>query len=172
MLRMGKVRVSVVVLGCVSALTACGGGTGNTGAVSIPQGASIAQIDDFRSAYGTSLDGTANPAVVGGAAFQDLFDTTFLDGGFTRADIVAALNGEATALPAAATTGHSGVPRVSLSDVSVFNCAPAGEGVSTCSLTASVTNSDVDKTVVTLNSTLRLSAGKLRLAGDRTSATN
>ena len=172
MMRMGKLRVSVVVLGCVSVLSACGGGTGNTGAVSVSQGVSIAQIDDFRSTYGTSLDGTGNAAVVGGAGFQDLFDTAFLDGGFTRADIVAALNGEAAALPAATTTGHSGVPRVSLSDVSVFNCSPSSDGVSTCSLTASVTNSDVDKTVVTLNSTLRLSAGKLRLAGDRTAATN
>lgn len=168
MIRMGVLRLTGTGLACVLALSACGGSGGSGNSVISAQGVSIAQTDEFRSAYSTSLDGTGNSAVVGGAGFQDLFDSTFLDGGFTRADIVAALTGEASALPAAATTGHSGVPKVSLSDVVVSNCNYVSDGVSTCSLTASVTNSDVDKTVATLSSTLRLSGGKLRLTGDRT----
>ena len=164
MKRTRMLRLATAVLTCGLLLTACG----KSGVVNV----SDKQIGDFKAAYTAGVDGTAKPAVIGAAETQDLYDPAFLDSGFTKTDIVAALTGEATALPNAATTGHSGVPQVTLSDVVFSNCNNAGPGPITCSLSASLTNSDADTTVTYLNSTLRLSPdGKLRLVGDNLSTT-
>jgi hypothetical protein len=48
----------------------------------------------------------------------------------------------------------------------------AGSGAYTCSLTATVTNTDVDTTATTLISSLRMADGKLRLLGDQIATLN
>ena len=164
MKRTDLLRLTTAAITCSLLLTACG----KSGVVNV----SDKQIGDFKAAYTAGVDGTAKPAVIGAAETQDLYDPAFLDSGFTKTDIIAALTGEATALPNATTTGHSGVPQVTLSNVVVSNCNNAGPGPITCSLSASVTNSDVDTTVASLSANLRLSPdGKLRLVGDNISTT-
>lgn len=158
------IRVAVAAVTSAMVLSACGG--------SSEKGVTIAQKDSFKSAYTTGLDGTSTAAGLNSADLQDLFDTKYIDSGLNRSDVVAALNGEASALLAAATSGHSGVPRVALSDVSVTNCIDNGNGAYTCSLTATVTNTDADTTAATLSSSLRMVDGKLRLLGDQITTAN
>lgn len=158
------IRVAVAALASAMVLSACGGGG--------EKGVTVAQKDAFKSAYTTGLDGTSSATGLNSADLQDLFDTKYIDSGLNRSDVLSALNGEASALLAAATSGHSGFPRVALSDVSVSNCIDNGNGAYTCSLTATVTNSDVDTTVATLSSSLRMVDGKLRLLGDQITTAN
>lgn len=159
------IRVAVAAVVCAMTLTACGGGGGVSGVTA-------AQKDAFKSAYTTGLDGTSTATGLNSGELQDLFDKFYVDSGLNRSDVLSALNGEASALLAAATSAHSGVPKVTLSDVAVSNCVDAGSGAYTCSLTATVTNTDVDTTATTLISSLRMADGKLRLLGDQIATLN
>jgi hypothetical protein len=159
------IRVAVAAVVCAVALSACGGGGGVSGVTA-------AQKDSFKSAYTSGLDGTNTSTGLNSTELQDLFDKFYVDSGLNRSDVLSALNGEASALLAAATSAHSGVPKVTLSDVAVSNCVDAGSGAFTCSLSATVTNTDVDTTATTLISSLRMADGKLRLLGDQIATLN
>lgn len=160
------IRVAVAAVVCAMTLTACGGGGGGV------SGVTAAQKDSFKSAYTSGLDGTNTSTGLNSTELQDLFDKFYVDSGLNRSDVLSALSGEASALLAAATSAHSGVPKVTLSDVAVSNCVDAGSGAYTCSLTATVTNTDVDTTATTLISSLRMADGKLRLLGDQIATLN
>ncbi|NCX72119.1 MAG: hypothetical protein EBW88_01720, partial [Betaproteobacteria bacterium] len=86
-------------------------------ACSSSDGVTQGDIDAFKASYSSSLAGLSTQAVLTGSALQDLFDAKFLDSGFSRADIVAALNGEASAIQSAG--GYSSVPQVTLANASV-----------------------------------------------------
>lgn len=133
-------------------LTGCGGGD-----------SSPDSIETFKSAYASSLAGLSSPAVLSGASVQDLFDTKFLDSGFTRADIVAALNSEASATQNA--SDYSSIPQVTLVNATVSDCVSGPDYL--CTLTGTLTNGDADTTSIPFTTKLRLTEGKLRLYGDQ-----
>ena len=143
----------------VIGMTGCGGGKGVTSDAT----------ETLKASYTAGLAGMSTPAVLTGNDLQDLFDSKFLDFGFTRADIVAALNGEAAAIQGAG--GYSGVPQLTLSSASVTDCMSVAEAY-ICTLSGSLTNSDTDTTTVPFTTQVRMVDGKLRLYGDQSAFTN
>lgn len=143
--------------GILLGLNGCGGGD-----------SSPTSIETFKSAYASSLAALNSPAVLAGASVQDLFDTKFLDSGFTRADIVAALNSEGSAIQNA--SDYSSIPQVTLVNATVSDCVSGPEYL--CTLTGTLTNGDADTTSIPFTTKLRFADGKLRLYGDQLASEN
>ncbi|NBO12729.1 MAG: hypothetical protein EBZ03_02510 [Betaproteobacteria bacterium] len=139
-------------------------------ACSSSDGVTQGDIDAFKASYSSSLAGLSTQAVLTGSALQDLFDAKFLDSGFSRADIVAALNGEASAIQSAG--GYSSVPQVTLANASVTDCVGTTQGDLICTLSGTLSNQDADVTSVQFTTQLRMADGKLRLYGDQLTAFN
>jgi hypothetical protein len=164
--RSSSLRLTVVA-GLLAALAACGDGndpivTGTTP----PTGGSsttltAAQQSAFVSDYGNGVAALNTYAGLTSTSFLDLFDDGFLDAGYNKPSLRANLAQEATAR---STTPDLAFPGVTLSGMTISNCNAAG----VCTLTATVTNADVDSTATTFTTLVKLQDGKVRVYGDQT----
>ena len=141
-------------------LGACGGG-------SDAPTASTASIDTFVTAYNQGMTSVQN---LNSTAFLDLFDDAFLDGSYTKAQVVDNLKQDAQvqASNGADLPADSVYPMLTLSNVSVSQCNDAS-GV--CTLTATYVNPASDKTTSTTSVQVRYNSTdrKFRLFGDQKS---
>lgn len=152
--------------GLFALLTACGGGndpivsTGPAGGgVTVPTTA--AQQASFISDYGNGIAALNTYGGLTSTAFLDLFDSAFLDAGYSKAQVSSNLTQEAAAMAIAADL--SSFPAVKLSALSIGAC----DANNICTLTATATNADADTTAVTFTTKVRLQDGKFRLYGDQ-----
>lgn len=167
-------RFRFLLAGSLLALVAaCGGGGGGGQAVFFPpstsgNGTNGSQADPaqqaaaFATDYGTGLAALGSYGGLTNAAFLDNFDSSFLDAGYTKAQVRDALAQEAAAM-LLFSTELSSFPAVKLSGVTLSGCTAAN----VCTLTATLTNTDVDTTSVTFTTQLSFVGGKLRLLGDQ-----
>lgn len=147
-------------------LAACGGGGDDNVAITPPPtGASpndSARQASFATDYGAGLAALNSYGGLTDAVFLDNYDEAFLDGGYTKAKVRAALAQEAAAL-LLLSSQLSSFPAVKLSAVTINGC----DAANVCTLTATLTNTDVDTTSVSFTSRLSFSGGKFRLLGDQ-----
>ena len=141
-----------------AALAACGGGDDGPP----PAAATNATTQsDFVAAYASGIGALNTSAGLTSTAFVDTIDDSFLDAGYTKAALRDNLTQEAAAM--AVSTELSSFPAGTLSNATISNCSAAD----ICTLTATLTNADVDTTAVTFTTQVKFSAGKLRLYGDQ-----
>jgi len=153
-----------IASGLLSLLAACGGGSENDSTPVVDASTDTAQ----QAAFATSLIGGLKALnTYGGltsAGFIDLFDKDFLDAGYTKTEVQANLAQEATALAVAPEL--SSFPIAMLSNVTITGCNAAN----ICTLTGTVTNTDVDTTAITFTIQVKYSNGKFTLYGDQLNA--
>jgi lambda repressor-like predicted transcriptional regulator len=145
----------------VMLLSACGGGGDSTPASPVTP-AVVATLSD---SYGAALSKTSTTDGLASATLQDAFDAKYLDAGNSKAAVLSALAGEVAA--AQVSPAFPGFPQVSLSNVTVTDCArEADKSAWVCSMTATVSNGDADTTAAAFTTQVRFS-DKLRLLGDQ-----
>lgn len=152
----------------LAVLTACGGGGSGQTVFFPPSGGAndpAQQAGAFATDYGTGLAALNGYGGLTNTAFLDNFDDAFLDAGYTKPQVRDALAQEAAAL-LLFSTQLSSFPSVKLSAVTITGCNAAN----VCTLTATLTNTDVDTTSVTFTTQLSFVGGKLRLLGDQKQA--
>jgi hypothetical protein len=137
-----------------------GAGGGAGGSTDIAQ-----QAAAFATDYGSGLAALNSYAGLTNTAFLDNFDDTFLDAGYAKPQVRDALTQEAAAL-LLFSMELSSFPSVKLSAVTITGCNAAN----VCTLTATLTNSDVDTTAVTFTTQLSYVGGKFRLLGNQKQA--
>ncbi|MDM0119397.1 hypothetical protein [Variovorax arabinosiphilus] len=147
-------------------LAACGGGgDDNVATTPPPTGASpndAARQAAFATDFGAGLASLNSYGGLTNTAFLDNYDDAFLDAGYSKAQVRDALTQEAAAL-LLFSTQLSSFPAVKLSAVTINGC----DAANVCTLTATLTNTDVDTTSVTFTSRLSFTGGKFRLLGDQ-----
>jgi hypothetical protein len=157
-----SVRAAAAALCCAVGLAACGGGGSNQADNPPPSAA----ISTFSAAYTAGVAALNSAAGLASAAFVDLFDTSFLDSSRTKTAISAALSAEAAA--AQVSPDLPAFPQVAMSNVSLSDCAYVVDAI-VCTMTATLTNSDVDTTAVTFTTKVRYT-DKVRLLGDQSAS--
>lgn len=152
-------------------LTACGGGGDDNNASTTPSTGTSASPNDpakqaaFATDFGSGLASLNTYGGLTNAAFLDNYDSAFLDAGYSKAQVQDALTQEAAAL-LLFSTELSSFPAVKLSAVTINGC----DANNVCTLTATLTNTDVDTTSVTFTTQLSFTGGKFRLLGDQKQA--
>ncbi len=148
-------------------LAACGGGGDDNVATTPPTTTGASPNDSARQAafatdYGTGLASLNTYGGLTSTAFLDNYDDAFLDSGYSKAQVRDALTQEAAAL-LLFSTELSSFPAVKLSAVTINGC----DAANVCTLTATLTNTDVDTTSVSFTTRLSFTGGKFRLLGDQ-----
>lgn len=151
-------------------LAACGGGGDDNVAATPPPttppaGASpndSARQAAFATDYGAGLASLNTYGGLTDSTFLDNYDDAFLDAGYSKAQVRDALTQEAAAL-LLFSTELSSFPAVKLSAVTINGC----DAANVCTLTATLTNTDVDTTSVSFTTRLSFTGGKFRLLGDQ-----
>jgi hypothetical protein len=156
------IRHFAVVTGLVALLSACGGGSDT---LSPDNGSNSDKQGNFIAGYTAGLKVVNSYAGLSSAFFADLFDVAFLDAGNTQALAMTYLAQEAAATAASAELPL--FPMVSLSAATITACNSAD----VCTLTATLSNNDVDASAdntnaVTFTTQVKYSSGKFRLLGD------
>jgi hypothetical protein len=152
----------------LAVLTACGGGSDGGGQAFFPLPSGGASTDTsqqaaaFATDYGSGLAALNSYSGLTNTAFLNNFDDTFLDAGYTKPQVSDAMAQEAAAV-LLFSTQLSSFPSVKLSAVTITGCNAAN----VCTLTATLTNTDVDTTAVTFTTQLSYVGGKFRLLGDQ-----
>jgi len=150
-----RVFSSSIVLSTLLTLSACGGG-----------GTTIdlqATATDFSARVSSSLSALTSSAGLKSQALLDLFDEKFLDGGFTRADLVSLLSTNATTLET--NTELSLFPMATVTNAKV-TC-----DTNICTLTGTITNSDADTTSVDFSTKVLVNTRGVFFYGDQSSTT-
>jgi hypothetical protein len=167
-----KLLKVAVVGSLISILAACGGGdsdvvVGGVGDVTND----TAARSGFISSYTAGFDVLNSYGGLVSVAFRDLFDSGFAEGGVTKSQITAALDGEAYALQAS--PDFPTFPMAKLSKASIGNCDAVTK---ICTLAGTLSNSDADPTgadasaVTEVTFTTQVRYGddsKIRLLGDQ-----
>lgn len=153
------IRNTIAGIGMLALLSGCGGGDspGNPNP-------SAEATNAFSSAYSGGLASLTSFAGLTSTALADVFDAAYLDSGSSKADVVAALQSEAQAV--AVSPDFPSFAQLSLSNVSISNCDATTK---ICTLTATLTNSDVDTVSVPFTTQVKLS-DKVRLYGDQSAS--
>jgi hypothetical protein len=148
-----------------AALSACGGGGDSAPAAAATAPAvDPAAVTSLSTALNSGLAALASYAGLQSSAFLDLFASSFLDAGYTKAQLQANLAQDATALTVS--PDISSFPAISLSDATVSNCNVNN----ICTLTATLNNKDADTTSATFTTQVLYSNGKYLLLGDQKSS--
>jgi hypothetical protein len=153
-----KFATATLIISIVTALQACGS-VDSTPQTTAQSELSRTFVDPLNK---ISL---ANVATLSSPAFQDAFDTTFLDSGTTKAQLTASFAAEVTA---ASALNALAFPIASLSNLQISNCATVSNGIE-CTLTADITNTDADTTTATFSTTVR-KTDTWRVVGDKAAA--
>jgi len=151
-----------------AALSACGGGGDSAPAAAAATAAAPAvdpaAVTSLSTALNSGLAALASYAGLQSSAFVDLFASSFLDAGYTKAQLQANLAQDATALTVS--PDISSFPVISLSDATVSNC----DVNNICTLTATLNNKDADTTSAPFTTQVLYSNGKYLLLGDQKSS--
>ena len=140
----------------VSFLAACGGS-------SSPDTASTASINSFVASYNQGLNSLQ---AMNSSAFTDLFDEAFLDGGYTKAQVIDNLKQDAESVAANPTllAADSLYPMLSIKDAAVSEC---NDTTGICTFTATYVNAAPDGTSSTASVPVRFKDGRYRLYGNQ-----
>jgi hypothetical protein len=149
-----RISSSSIVLSALMTISACGGGGGTSLDTS---------TTTFSSQFTSGLSSFNTVAGLNAKAVLDLFAANYLDGGFSKADVSAALAANAQAL--------SDSPELSLFPMAgVTNAIVSGcDSKQICTLNATLTNSDVDTTSVDFSTKVIVVNGQIYLYGDQSS---
>jgi hypothetical protein len=151
-----RVFSSSIVLSTLLTLSACGGGSTTIDLQ--------ATATDFSARVSSSLSALTSSAGLKSQALLDLFDEKFLDGGFTRADLVSLLSTNATTLET--NTELSLFPMATVTNAKV-TCGDTN----ICTLTGTITNSDADTTSVDFSTKVLVNTRGVFFYGDQSSTT-
>jgi hypothetical protein len=160
-------RLRFLLASSMLALLAACGGNGDDLAATPPPPAGALPNDSARQAafatdYSSGLASLNTYGSLTNSAFLDNFDDGFLDAGYTKPMVRDALAKEAAAQLLFAAE-LSSFPAAKLSAVTINNC----DAANVCTLTATLTNTDVDTTSVIFTSRMSFTGGKFRLLGDQ-----
>jgi len=145
-----------------TALTACNSSNdSNDSTSSTPTSAST---QSFASAYNDSLAALSSYSGLISTTLVDLFAANFIDAGYAKSQVSANLAQDAVALSISPVLSQ--FPMVKFTDATITNCSSSN----VCTLTATITNTDVDTTSVTFTTQVVFSDGKYRLLGDQKSS--
>lgn len=145
-------------------LSACGSGGGDSAPVSTVPAVDSAAATALNNSYNSSLAALTTIAGLQSTALADLFAATFLDAGYNKAQLQSNL-----ALDAISVTTSPDIipfPGVAISKAVVSNC----NDKSICTLTATLTNNDVDLTETSFTTQVLYSGGKYLILGDQLSS--
>jgi hypothetical protein len=152
-----RVFSSSLILSTVLTLTACGGSSG----IDIESA-----VTEFSSKITTALADLASSTGLNSKALPNLFDEKFLDGGFTKVDLVNSLSANSTAL--GTNPDLSLFPMASVTNAKLTGC----DTKDICTLTGTLTNSDADITSVEFSTKVLVIAGVAYFYGDQSSTTS
>jgi len=136
--------VAVAVLGLVAA---CGGGGGGKTSMEV--------LSDKLS---TALSSLSTTASLTASQISDLFDSSYKEDGVDLATLKA--NNDADNL---AKDSVDGFPSGTLSNIKIANC----DSKNICDMTADLTNTDADTTIVTFTTKVISSNGSYKLYGNQ-----
>jgi hypothetical protein len=155
-----RVFSSSLILSTVLALGACGG-NGASGTVNLETVAT-----EFSTKISSALAELASSVGLTSKASPNLFDEKFLDGGFTKADLVNSLAANSTAL--GTNPDLSLFPIAAVTNVKLTGC----DTKDICTLTGTLTNSDADTTTVDFSTKVIVLGGVVYFYGDQSSTTS
>jgi hypothetical protein len=166
---MKKIPLRPLAAGLAAALVlaACGGGGGEivstaTDTASTPKDTTTTTPTDTTASFAAVLAQLNTADGMTSAAVASVFDSTYLDSGTSKQQVLDALSGEAAALKSS--SDHSLFPQVSLDNVSVSNCNASN----VCTLTGTLHNNDADATSVQITTkVVSTGNGGYRLLGDQ-----
>lgn len=152
-----RVFSSSLVLSAMLTLIACGGNN----SPSLEDAAT-----DLSTKIGTYLSELTSSAGFNTKNLPNLFAEKFLDGGFTKADLVNSLTANSTALESN--------PELSLFPIAtVTNAKLSGcDSNNICTLNGTLTNSDADTTSVEFSTKVLVSLGVVYFYGDQSSTSS
>jgi hypothetical protein len=154
-------RVLAASLAVTGLLSACGSSSNDSVDAPADPNPSPAAVSAFSTAFANGLASLNAYAGLTSAAVADLFDASYLDGGLSKADVMAALQSEAQA--SAISPDFPSFAQVTVSGITISNCIAATQ---VCTLSGTLTNNDADTTSVTFTTQVKLS-DKPRLFGDQ-----
>jgi hypothetical protein len=155
-----KVFPYSLILSAVLTLSACGG-TGVSGAAYLEAAAT-----NFSTNMSSLISALTTSAGLNSKTLTDLFNTKYLDGGFTKADLVTSLTDNATAL--GTTPELSLFPLAAISNTKLTGC----DSNDICTLTGTLTNSDADTTSIDFSTKVIDDSGVVYLYGDQSSTSS
>lgn len=144
-------------------LRALAGALAVTALVAACGGSDTADIRPLANSYTSALAQMGSVAGLSDPALADMFDSTYLDSGLTKSQVLAALAAESQAL--GASSDHSLFPQATLKDVQVTDCS-----LGICTLSGTLQNADADVTEVPFSTRVAVVNGALRLLGDQQSS--
>ena len=145
---------SSLIFSAVLAISACGG----TNSLTLQEVAT-----QFTASVTSALAALTSAAGLNSNALPNLFADKFLDGGYTKANLVSTLSANSTALQTA--------PELSLFPVAaITNTTISGCDNGICTLTGTLTNSDVDTISVDFSTKVIVIGGVFYFYGDQSSA--
>lgn len=149
-MRKNLLKMSAAMSLVVGLVTACGG--------------SDTLVDTrpaFTSAFTSSIAALTTAAGLQGNTFLDLVDSSFLDGGYTKAQMADNISKDAASLTGA--TAVSLFPGVNITNPQITCDSPTN----ICTFSGTIVNSDADTTETTFSTPLIFSNGVFRLRGDQ-----
>ncbi len=151
-----RVFPSSLVLSALLTLGACGG----TSTVDLEAAATR-----LSTRVGTAFAALTTSDGLNFTAVPTLFATKYLDGGFSRADLVASLTANSTAV--GTNPDLSLFPVAAVTNVRLTGC----DSNDICTLTGTLTNSDADTTTVDFSTKVIVIADVVYFYGDQSSTT-
>ena len=151
-----RIPFFAIAAGALTILNACGGGSSSP----------TADATTLLSTTNLFLAGLGTTSGLNSTTSNDLFDAKYLDMGVKKADVLASLSANATALPE--NPDLSLFPAAQISNATFTNCSSDA----VCTMTATFTNSDIDVTAVDISTKVKLVSGILYLYGDQSATSS
>ena len=145
-----------IAAGALAILNACGGGGSSA----------MADATTLLSTTNLFLAGLGTTSGLNSTTANDLFDSKYLDMGVKKADVLATLSANATALPA--NPDLTLFPAAQISNATFSNC----DSDAVCTMMATYTNSDIDVTAVDITTKVKIVSGILYLYGDQSATSS
>jgi hypothetical protein len=151
-----RIFSSSLIFSAVLAISACGG----TNAITLEEAAK-----QFTASVTSGIAALTDAAGLSSKALPNLFADNYKDGGFTKADVVSTLAANSTALPAAPEL--SLFPMAAITNTTISGC---DNGI--CTLSGTLTNSDVDTTSVDFSTKVIVIGSVVYFYGDQSSTSS
>ncbi len=149
-----RIPLLIIAASGLVILSACGGGSENS---------TTTEPASFVSKYNAVLTALDTPSGLTSPSVAGLFDEKYLDMGFAKTNVLAALSDTSTGL--ATNPELSLFPMTQVSNAMLTNC----DANDICTLNATITNSDADTTSVDFTTKVKVVAGVVYLYGDQSS---
>jgi len=163
-IRTSKKTVRLAICIAVAAtLAACGGGNGFASNAQIDANASVFAAD-FANRVNRMVLGLSSVAGLKDSSVFALFDSKYLDAGYTKTTLTADMAANSDAL--AANLDLSLFPSATLSNIVIGSC----DAQNICTLNATLTNADADVTEVNFTTKVIYTGSGYVFYGDQTSS--